>query len=193
MENLFNTLSEHVKMNLLIKSILIKVTAVKSFKKPENIINQGDTINTMYYIEKGIVRKSVERNNKNITTHFITAGNFFTCHESLQSESSNQLCKYNFDLITPGQLLHTDFKNIHFLFKTIPAIKRVFNKVMQDYYYIEEKRVIDLLSLSATELYQNFLHDYPEVSEHAKLGDVASYLGIEQESLSRIRKKIIIP
>ena len=50
-----------------------------------------------------------------------------------------------------------------------------------------EKRILNQLQLSAAERYELFLEEYSEVEQHARNYHIASYLGITQESLSRIR------
>jgi CRP/FNR family transcriptional regulator, anaerobic regulatory protein len=190
MDNLFNVLSKQININLIIRSIILTNTTVKSYKKSEKILQQGDIVTKLFFNEKGIIRKSIDRNGKNITLHYIQPGNFFTCIQSLNPDTETKNCQYNFELITPGQILSTDFSTLYGLVKKFPTIKRVYDKVIQDYYLREEQRAIDLQSLSATERYHNFITEFPDVLEHAKMMDIASLLGINQETLSRIRKKL---
>ena len=52
-----------------------------------------------------------------------------------------------------------------------------------------QKRILNQLQLSAAERYDLFLEEYPDVEQHTRNYHIASYLGITQESLSRIRIK----
>ncbi len=52
-----------------------------------------------------------------------------------------------------------------------------------------QKRILNQMQLSAAERYELFLEEYPEVEQHTRNYHIASYLGITQESLSRIRIK----
>jgi hypothetical protein len=58
-------------------------------------------------------------------------------------------------------------------------------------YIIKEKRERDLLLLDAETRYKDFLRDFPGIDQRVNLGIIASYLGIKQETLSRIRRRII--
>jgi CRP-like cAMP-binding protein len=58
-------------------------------------------------------------------------------------------------------------------------------------YIIKEKRERDLLLLDAETRYKDFLKEFPGVDQRVSQGIIASYLGIKQETLSRIRKRII--
>jgi CRP/FNR family transcriptional regulator, anaerobic regulatory protein len=190
MDTLFNVLSKEININLAIRSVILNSTNVKSYKKPGKVVQQGDLITEVFFNEKGIIRKSVDRNGKNITLHYIQPGNFFTCIQSLNPDTDTKHCKYNYELITPGQIISMEFSALYGIAKKIPSIKKMADKVIQDYYLREEERAIDLQSLSATERYNNFIAEFPEVLEHAKLMDIATLLGINQETLSRIRKKL---
>jgi len=60
-------------------------------------------------------------------------------------------------------------------------------------YVISEKRIESLLFYNAEERYLNLVKTYPRVFEQVPLYHIASYLGIERESLSRLRKKLAMP
>ena len=59
----------------------------------------------------------------------------------------------------------------------------------EEYCKILEERIMSLHTKSAEQRYQTLLREQPEVSQRVSLGHIASYLGITQETLSRIRKK----
>jgi CRP-like cAMP-binding protein len=65
-------------------------------------------------------------------------------------------------------------------------------KFVEKGYIIKEKRERDLLLLDAETRYKNFYAEFPGMEQRIKLGIIASYLGIKQETLSRIRKKIVL-
>jgi CRP/FNR family transcriptional regulator, anaerobic regulatory protein len=129
-------------------------------------------------------------NSKNITLHYILPGNFFTCIHTLNPETDITTSQYNYELISPGQIVSLDFENLFSLVKQFPVIKKIYDKVIHDYYLREEKRAIELQSLTAIERYINFVVEYKDVLEYAKLSDIASLLGINHATLSRIRAKL---
>jgi CRP/FNR family transcriptional regulator, anaerobic regulatory protein len=190
MENLFSVLNSHFEINLIIKSFLLSATRVESYKKAHKIISQGDYVNRLYFNEKGIIRKSININNKNITLHYILPGNFFTSILSLSPETKDSPSPYTYELINPGQICSIDFDNLFLFVKEFPLIKKVYDKVIQDYYLLEEKRAIEFQTLSAVERYNIFVAEFAEVFEYAKLRDIAGLLGINHATLSRIRAKL---
>jgi len=63
-------------------------------------------------------------------------------------------------------------------------------RILTEQYYIQlEERTLSLQYLSANEKYKQFLEKEPELYQRISLGQLSSYLGISQETLSRVRAK----
>jgi CRP/FNR family transcriptional regulator, anaerobic regulatory protein len=78
-------------------------------------------------------------------------------------------------------------KGLDTLFIKVPKFERFFRILMQNAYTREQLRVIENLSLSAEERYNNFLIKYPQTVKQFTQKQIASYLGITPEFLSAIR------
>jgi hypothetical protein len=76
------------------------------------------------------------------------------------------------------------------LYHTIPAFNEWGRAWMTYALHINKKRFIDMVSLSASERYHNLISTKPQIIKQAALKYIASYLGITDTSLSRIRKEI---
>jgi CRP/FNR family transcriptional regulator, anaerobic regulatory protein len=187
MENLFNFLSAHIEITSAFKSHLIKITKIENYHKNALIIEQGQKLDRLYFSEKGIIRKFTVRNGKEITTYFLDAYHFFTCIHALNRKTPSQ---YSFELISPGLLISIAYNDFFDLFSKFPEIAKVYHNILENYYLREENRAVQLQSLSAQERYEDFVANFSKVMEYANLGDIASYLGITQETLSRIRGKL---
>ncbi|PZR28816.1 MAG: cyclic nucleotide-binding protein [Citrobacter freundii] len=71
---------------------------------------------------------------------------------------------------------------------TIPAINAMFWQMSENNHIASQKRLDDTISLNAVSRYENFQQQYPEIVQRFPLHQIASYLGIARETLSRIRK-----
>jgi len=71
--------------------------------------------------------------------------------------------------------------------KGIPAVAEMFNAIINRHVAALHKRVSDAISLSATERYENLVQTHPEFLQRFPQRLIASYLGITQETLSRVR------
>jgi hypothetical protein len=73
------------------------------------------------------------------------------------------------------------------LYQEFPGFNITGRLITEQYYIRSEKRAIDLQTLPAKQRYEKLLADYPGILQKASLGQIASYLSIKQETLSRIR------
>jgi len=62
-------------------------------------------------------------------------------------------------------------------------------KMAEEMCIILEERITSLHIESAEERYRSLIDDFPDILQRVNLGHIASYLGITQETLSRIRKR----
>lgn len=77
------------------------------------------------------------------------------------------------------------------LFIKIPKFDKMFRIAFQNTYVALQRRILSGLSQTAEERYLDFSRRYPEIEQKVPQHQVASYLGITPESLSRIRKQLI--
>lgn len=73
------------------------------------------------------------------------------------------------------------------IYKQYPEFNLTGRIITEQYYIQSEERSIQLQTLSGKERYEKLLREYPGILQKASLGHIASYLGIKQETLSRIR------
>ncbi len=76
------------------------------------------------------------------------------------------------------------------LYETLPKVERLFRVMGQKRVSALQRRMIDSLSKTATELYIEYMTDYPHIAQRLTNRQIASYLGISHEFLSKIRNKI---
>ncbi|MFN8256785.1 MAG: Crp/Fnr family transcriptional regulator [Bacteroidales bacterium] len=131
----------------------------------------------MYTNEKGDeFTKAIMAENNFISSYsamVLNKPSYFSI-QALENSEIFEICWTDFD-----KLKKKDIFWVKFLFKFI-----------EKGYIMKEKRERDLLLLDAETRYKNFLLEFPGMDQRIKQGIIASYLGIQPETLSRIRKKI---
>ncbi|MDP9046605.1 MAG: Crp/Fnr family transcriptional regulator, partial [Bacteroidota bacterium] len=75
------------------------------------------------------------------------------------------------------------------LYQDYPEFNKTGRLITEHYYIKSEERTIDLQTLSAKQRYEKLLSTYPDILQKASLGQIASFLSIKQETLSRIRAR----
>ena len=79
------------------------------------------------------------------------------------------------------------YEKINTLYKLFPESERAGRLILEDYYSRLEERLISIQFKSAKERYDTLFEKRSEIIKRAPLGRIATYLGMKQETLSRIR------
>jgi len=94
------------------------------------------------------------------------------------------------DAIEESQVLLISKTNLEQLYTQVPKFERLFRIAFQNSYVALQRRILSNLSQTAEERYLDFNKRYHEIEQKVPQHQIASYLGITPESLSRIRKQL---
>ena len=167
---------------------LSKIFIEKLFLKGEYILKPGQNAYYVFFIEKGITRNFLYRNDKEITLQFNFKDEIAIPLNSFDytQKSDEYIQALNDTIITKINLSEFDK-----LKKNNSEIKNLEEKFVETYVINIAKRLRDFQTLDARERYLKLLKTEPKILQFCKLTHIASYLGISLVSLSRIRSKII--
>jgi CRP/FNR family transcriptional regulator, anaerobic regulatory protein len=159
-----------------------------SFKKKEFLIKQGEVENNAYYICSGAVRYVVNRRDgSQICTDLGFEKNFVSSFASFLSRGPSAVDIQAISPVIAMRLEHNTFQE----FLQISKNGERFHRMIAEQMYIRETvRTYSLISQTAEERYLNLLKYQPNVLQSVPIKDIASYLGIHPDSLSRIRNNI---
>ncbi|HWV65004.1 Crp/Fnr family transcriptional regulator [Chitinophaga sp.] len=156
------------------------------FPAGEHLSEAGKTANAIYFIEEGIVRVYTIHNGKEISMDFAFPGNFTTAYASF---TTRQPAVVNLQAVTPVKGYACYYTDLQQLYHTSHQSERIGRLIAEQQYLRKYNRELSFLQYTAQERYTQLLEEHPEVVQHIPIKQIASYLGIEPESLSRIRKK----
>ncbi len=108
----------------------------------------------------------------------------------LNSFLSGLLATYNIDALSESEVLLLEKSSRDELLDACPKMERFFRILLESNYVATHQRVSDSLGESAEERYLKFIKTYPKLFEQIPQNQIASYLGITPQSLSRIRKEL---
>jgi CRP/FNR family transcriptional regulator, anaerobic regulatory protein len=170
-----------------IKFLLEGQLTIKKFKKGEIIVKEGEISPDLYFIFKGFVRAFC-KNEKDepISVWFLKENRFAGSIKShctgLPSNISIQAIENCTLIVFKKELLEYIFNN--------PDVAAMYRKKINECFIEMEETAILLQSKNAIQKYEELLTKKPWVIQRAPLNHVASYLGITQSTLSRLRAKI---
>lgn len=152
----------------------------------KTLIEKNNTFcRKLYFVEKGMARLFYEKDGKDISGWFAVEGNFITCNDSFLNRKPTLL---NLEILEPSVLYSINEKELLRLFK-YPEMEKFARIVTYNILTELSERIYSTLFQPAEKRYQLLLVRMPEVALRAPLGNIASYLGISQETLSRIRSQ----
>jgi CRP-like cAMP-binding protein len=162
--------------------------AVKKLKRRELFFREGEVCKQVAFINTGCLRYYYVIDGEERTGQFFFENSFYTDYESfLAQKPSTQ----NIEALEKTQLLLLKRTDLYTLYEQNPKFER-FGRLMAENAYLGLRhRNTQLLNLSPEERYLELIRERPKVMERIPQHYIASYLGIQAPSLSRIRKRII--
>ena len=172
-EDIIRTVSPHIKHT--------------EFKKKEVILDPDHKTNNIHFIESGIVRSFYRTEAKEITLAFVEENEICITINSIFFDKPS---RFGIQAITPTKMATLDYT----IWEQIIAAKPELLAINQHFFVKNIKNYIDYIELinckSPSERYQILIDSNPAIFNKVPLGYIASYLGITQETLSRLRKKV---
>lgn len=157
-------------------------------KKNTFLIQEGESEKYSYFIFSGIARCWVlNHKGEEQTFWFCKEGTFSMSNISFTLKEKSD---FNVQVLVDSELYRIDREQVVKLYEAIPALKPVFEGLTAMLLDRLLKRNIDLIKNSPEQYYLQMMAEYGSVLNYIPLKDVASYLGITPQALSRIRKRI---
>ncbi len=179
-------LSSILPVSDALKDELLQLTTVKELKRGDTLISKGERCNDLYFIERGLLRGYYYNEEKEITHWFAREGEWAT---SFYAFIARQTSLEYIEALEDCELLQVPYSKLQQLYVSHPETERIGRLLTEAYYIKLEGRLLGLQFTSAKERYDALLENNPSLVQRAPLGYIASYLGITQETLSRIRAK----
>lgn len=173
-------LPEHSKLAL--QNNVTEIT----FPKGHILLKANKVESNVYFIKKGLVRAYIERDNE-VTFWFGKEGQTVI---SMKSYVEEQPGYETIELLEDCELYELKTENLKKLFGEDVNIANWGRKFAENELIKTEERLISKQFKNASERYLDLIKDHPELIQRVQLGHIASYLGITQVSLSRIRAEL---
>ena len=177
-------LSSVISVSKDLEAELKSVTKQITISKDESIIDINNRCNDLFFVEKGLLRGYYIDDGKEITNWFAQEGEFAT---NLYAFISKKSSSETIEALEDCTLIQLPYSSLQSLYLKFPETERLGRIITETYYIKLEERLLSLQFKTAKERYQNFILSKPSLLQRTSLGQIASYLGITQETLSRIR------
>ena len=188
METIFKHIYQHPLLSADDLQAIAAVHEQVLITKGDTFFKEGSIANEYYILEKGLVRAFVHNyNNDEITTDFFTDNDLVIVPTSLFQRIASQ---ENLQALTDCVLWKIAFNDFQQLFHRMPGFVEWGRLWFTTQLFAVKQRSLDMIRETATARYLKLLQQKPQIIQHAPLKQIASYLGVTDTSLSRIRKDI---
>jgi CRP-like cAMP-binding protein len=157
--------------------------------KPKHFYLHSNSIQKeIGFVFSGLMRSFyIDNNGNEISVNFIRENSFATDYPAFITQNP---CKYYFQCIEHTVIVNLSYKHIQEGYEKFPILERYGRLVTEEVLKMQQRRIERFLFDNAEKRYLNFVNEYPDLFNRVSVSYLASYLGIERQSLTRIRKKL---
>ncbi|MEX1140652.1 MAG: Crp/Fnr family transcriptional regulator [Bacteroidota bacterium] len=160
----------------------------RSLKKRQFLLQEGEICKHVAFVNSGCLRAyAVDHKGEEHIMQFAIKDWWIS---DLNSYLTGSPSTYTIDAVHDADVLLLEKSARDQLLESIPKMERFFRLLQESNYVATHRRINATLSSSAEERYLSFLKTYPALVEQVPQSQIASYLGITPQSLSRIRKEL---
>jgi CRP-like cAMP-binding protein len=186
-EQLIQFIQRHSPASRLILEKIVEGFEEREFVKNQYFLKEGKISNDYLFLSEGFMRAfTLDRDGNEVTTFFYSsnrmvfeASSFFTRTPSAE----------NIQAVTDCRGYSITFEMLNQLFHSIPEFREFGRLMLVRSFTAFKQRTLAMINKSAEERYAELIDSSPEIFQYAHLKHIASFLGITDTSLSRIRRE----
>jgi CRP-like cAMP-binding protein len=175
-------------VSLLVAQEIVKHFSHKIISKNQLFLAAGKISDEYLFLENGYMRAfAYDTDGNDITTAFCSPGDLVL---EVASFFNRTRSKENIQALTDCEGWYITYESLNGLFHELPQFREIGRSVLVKILSDLKNRMLITITESAEERYRELLKTNPGIFQHASLKNIASYLGITDTSLSRIRKEL---
>ncbi len=185
---ILKNIQRHISLDDREQDFFLSMLEHKSVKKRAVLLKSGEVCRHSIFVTEGALKSfSVDKNKNEHVINFAVSDWWIADMYSLISQKPATLF---IEALADSELLLLSKQNQEALYEKVPKFERFFRILTEKSLVANQQRIINNLTLTAEERYLDFIDKYSFILECAPLHNVASYLGMTPEFLSKIRRKL---
>ena len=185
MEELINKIKNSLHLSAEAEEFLYSISKEKTLPKGEVLIRQGQVVKRTFFVTSGCLRSyCVDKNGREHTLLFAIKDWWISDYIAIHTD---ELATLTVECLTESNIIEFNAKELDKIHARFPEFEAYQRHNLERHVVSLHKRILNQLQLSAPERYDLFLKQYPDIEQHTRNYHIASFLGITQQSLSRIR------
>ncbi|MEN4762411.1 MULTISPECIES: Crp/Fnr family transcriptional regulator [unclassified Chryseobacterium] len=163
---------------------------LKKFKKREVVLSEGEYCLFEGFVTSGCFKVYFMNEEGLEQTLYFAVENWWIL--DLDSLINNVPSTLSIEALEDSEVLMISKKDKNLLYETMPQVEKLFRIMNQQTSISLQRRILSLMHKTADKRYIEFLEKYPTLEQRLTQQQVASYLGISHEFLSKIRKRTVL-
>ncbi len=185
---LFKYMSKFTSLNEEEQQAIVKDLKIEEFKKGTNLLKQGDVPTKCYFVLKGCIRQySIDEDGKEVTSNFYTeeqAIAIFNHHKLDKSSEYTFVCLEDTVLVIGELAVEQD------MYKKYSQLEIMTRKMIEENFGQVQEEFAQFIASTPEDRLKNLIQKRPTLIERVPQHQLASFIGITPESLSRIKKRL---
>lgn len=170
------------------QDIIRPYLTLKKLRKKQYLLQEGDVCKFIAFVEKGALRQySLDENGNERIIQFALEG---WTSSDLYSFLTGETASYHIDALEDSELVLISKSAHEELLLRVPKYETYTRLQITGAYIAMQKRLTAIISSSLEEQYASFITLYPNIVQRVPQHMIASYMGLQPETLSRIRRRI---
>jgi CRP-like cAMP-binding protein len=188
-ELILQSVARHISLTPQEQDLFLSLLKEKTLKKKQFLVHENEVNTFTAFVTRGCLRSySIDRNGFEHIIQFAPPGWWIA---DIASVISGQPGKLNIDALEASDMLLLSRENQLRLFEEAPRFERFFRIITENSVAANSHRLIDYMGLSAQERYMTFCHRYPMLMQSLPQKQIASYIGVTPEFLSKVKKEAL--
>jgi CRP-like cAMP-binding protein len=185
---ILQNISKHIQLTQEEADYFTRTLQIKRLRKKQYLVQEGDVCRYETFVNKGCLRTyHIDEKGQEHIAQFAIEDWWIS---DMYSFLTTTPARFNVDTLEDSELFCIDKPSLEEIYIQIPKFERFFRIILQNAFIAQQQRIISNMSESAEERYVDFMNRYPQLEQRVPQHQVASYLGIAPESLSRIRRQL---
>lgn len=187
MDSIIKHFNNYLPLDDRESEVLTSRLTERKIKRKQYILQEGDICKYFTYVVEGCFKMyGVDHSGAEHNLVFTAENDWIADIDSLHKERPSKLF---IEAVEPSTILQISKGDLWYLYTNFPKFDRNFRVIIEDKYIELQNRLLQTFSTTAYQRYESFLEQYPNLSNRLPNTQIASYLGITPEFLSKIRNE----
>lgn len=187
-EPLINCFREYFPLNSEEQEEVKRLFQRRIVKRKGLLLEEGEICRNYYFVVSGCFRMfAIDSDFKEHNLQFAAENDWIVDFQSFYTERPSKLY---IEAVEPSLVLQISHDDLLYLYVNYPKFDRNFRIIVEQKYIGYQNRILQNISSTGEERYVSFLNDYPHLINRLPNTQIASYIGVTPEFLSKIRKNL---